>query len=176
MKRLSVLAMALCATAAVVLADNGEQHCTVGQPAPDFTLPDINGDDLHLADLSGRYRSTLILFWGIWCPYCREIMVQLKARYPELRAQGMEVIAVSIRESGAKVSLFVDKLNPEFSVLIDEWASLKDSYAIRDVPLAVILDQDQVVRAAVITTSAETIQSLIDQALAAHEPAATVPR
>jgi hypothetical protein len=66
------------------------------------------------------------------------------------------------------VALFIDKLDPPFPVLIDEWASLKDRYRIHDVPLAVILDREQVVQAAVITTSAEKIEVMIEQALGAE--------
>jgi peroxiredoxin len=136
-----------------------------------FVRP-VSAQELHLSDLRGRHRATLILFWGLWCPFCREIIVQLTARYPELRARDMAVIAVSMRESSAKVALFIDKLKPGFPVVIDEWGSLKERYAIRDVPLAVILDGDQVVQTAVITTSAEKVQTLIDQTLAADAPEA----
>jgi peroxiredoxin len=156
----------LCVASISVAAPSDDPSCLIGAPAPKIELPDVNGNPFRLSDHSGDEQALLIVFWGVWCPYCREIMVRLSRDYPSLKERGLEVIAISMRESAAKVALFIDKLAPAFPVLIDEWGSLKDHYLIRDVPLAVILDPDHVVQAAVITTSAEKVTTMIDKALA----------
>lgn len=146
-------------------APSDDPSCLIGHPAPAFQLPDINGNIFSLDDDEGDHQALLIVFWGVWCPYCREIMVGLSEQYEQLRARGLEVIAIGIRESRAKVGLFINQLQPGFRVLIDEWAELKDRYLIQDVPLAVILDRDHIVKAAVITTSADKVQAMIEEAL-----------
>lgn len=154
-----------CLALPVLAAPSDDPSCLVGEPAPVIELPDINGKTFRLADHVDDEAALLIVFWGVWCPYCREIMVRLTDEYAALEQRGLEVVAISMRESRSKVALFIDKLEPAFPVLIDEWASLKESYFIRDVPLALILDRDHTVQAAAITTSAEKVWSMIEQAL-----------
>lgn len=166
MRMLTGLALLLCFAPVVIAAPSDGPICLVGKPAPTFQLPDINGNIFSLDDdRGGDHQALLIVFWGVWCPYCREILVRLSEQYEPLRARGLEVIAIGIRESSAKVGLFINQLQPGFLVLIDEWAELKDRYLIQDVPLAVILDRDHVVRAAVITTSVDKVQAMIEEAL-----------
>ena len=165
MRLLIGLMLLLCYAPFLMAAPSNDPSCLVGNPAPAFQLPDINGKRFSLDDDQGDYQALLIVFWGVWCPYCREILVGLSEQYDQLRARGLEVIAIGIRESSAKVGLFINQLQPGFRVLIDEWAELKDRYLIQDVPLALILDRDHIVRAAVITTSAEKVQAMIDEAL-----------
>lgn len=43
--------------------------------APDFTLLDLNGEEVSLSDYRGQY--ALINFWGTWCKYCDAEMADL---------------------------------------------------------------------------------------------------
>jgi hypothetical protein len=38
----------------------------VGQPAPDFTLPDATGQPVHLAEFRGRQPVVLVFYRGYW--------------------------------------------------------------------------------------------------------------
>jgi peroxiredoxin len=64
MKRLALsLATALAVVAAPALA------ATVGQPAPDFSAPDLNGKPVKLSDFRGKF---VVLEWiNPECPYVR---------------------------------------------------------------------------------------------------------
>ncbi len=146
-------------------AQAGETIIKKGEKAPDFTLPDLNGQKYTLSMHTGEHKATLIIIWGVWCPYCRAIMVALKRDYPILKAAGMEIVSISIRESRNKVAMFIKQLEPSFIVLTDEWGDLKDSYQIRDVPRIVILDRGQTVETMANTTSVKMIKRLIAKAL-----------
>jgi peroxiredoxin len=66
-----------------------------GQLAPDFTLPDANGQPQTLASLLQHGPVVLTFYRGNWCPYCS---VQLRAYQqvlPELARYGATLVAVS---------------------------------------------------------------------------------
>ena len=47
-----------------------------GIEAPDFTLKDIEGNDLALSSLRGKY--VILDFWGSWCGWCIKGMPKMK--------------------------------------------------------------------------------------------------
>ena len=49
----------------------------VGEPAPDFSLPDLSGQTVSLADFRGD--ETLVLFWRPSCGFCQRMLEDLKA-------------------------------------------------------------------------------------------------
>ncbi len=136
-------------------------YIEVGKKAPDFTLPNLKGQDVNLQELISKEDHTLILIWGVWCPYCRGIMVDLKNSYLEYKKNGLELVGISIGESGFKVSLFIDQLQPGFPILLDEWAELREPYLLKDVPRVVLVDRQGIVCHTAITTSLEKIKTLL---------------
>lgn len=71
------------------------------QPAPDFTLPDAQGQPLTLSQLRGHY--VLLDFWASWCAPCRAENPTLRAAYQRFRDRGpgLVVLSVSVDESPA---------------------------------------------------------------------------
>lgn len=148
-----------------VLSQADQSIIEKGKKAPDFTLPDLKGEAYTLSSQIGEHKTTLLLIWGVWCPYCREIMVMLNKDYRRLKAAGMHIVTISIRESPKKVAMFVNKLKPDFIALTDEWGDLKTPYQIKDVPKIVILEKDHTVNSMAITTSAKKVESMIEKAM-----------
>jgi len=64
----------------------------VGKPAPAFTLEDLTGKKVSLANYKGK--ALLINFWATWCGPCKletPWIVQLREQYA---SQGFEVIGI----------------------------------------------------------------------------------
>jgi peroxiredoxin len=66
-----------------------------GEPAPDFTLPAVDGkDQVSLADYRGRSPVFLSLLIGLWCPFCRRQIARMGATEAKLKAVGVETLGI----------------------------------------------------------------------------------
>jgi len=95
MKKRSVLGIAWLALTAVVLAARSGYP-----PAPEFSLKDLEGKAISLADMKGKV--VFLNFWATWCPPCREEIPDFVAFYDQNSRRGVEIVGLS-----------VDKLSPE---------------------------------------------------------------
>ncbi len=88
-----------------------------GARAPDFTLPDQDGNDLSLADLRGE---TFVLYFypRADTPGCTTQACGVRDRSPEYEAVGVRVIGVS-PDTVEAVKKFADKFDLGFTLLAD---------------------------------------------------------
>ena len=71
----------------------------VGKPAPEFTLPDLEGNQIELSSMKGK---VLILdFWATWCPPCKEEVPHLVSLQSKYRDQGLQIVGLSLDKEGA---------------------------------------------------------------------------
>ena len=117
----------------------------VGEVAPDFTLPSLRGEPVHLADLRGR--PVLVNFWATWCPPCRAEMPDLDEVARENAAAGLVVLAVNLQEEPVAIASYLRTLGVGgVSALADPTGSVFRQYRVAGLPTTVALDRDGVVR------------------------------
>jgi peroxiredoxin len=81
----------------------------------DFTMKDMNGRDVRLADFKGKV--ILLDFWATWCVPCKyEIpgFVELQAQYG---SRGLQVIGVSVDDTIDKLEPFARQYNINYPIL-----------------------------------------------------------
>jgi peroxiredoxin len=109
--------------------------------APDFSLPDLDGNSRHLSSLRGKV--VLLHFWATWCPPCRAAMPSLEALYQEYKHQGFEVLAVaSDARGGEVVQPFVAKHRLTFLSLQDTNSHVTRLYGVTTLPTTYVLDRE----------------------------------
>lgn len=91
-------ALLLLSTPALfVTPDAAAAPPTVGQPAPQLIVPQLDGHEFDLGKLRGKV--VLVNVWATWCSPCRVEMPTLNAFYRRYRSRGLEVLGLSIDEA-----------------------------------------------------------------------------
>jgi peroxiredoxin len=137
--RKSIAPFALAAALLVLDSCNKDPGPIVGQPAPEFTLPTLDGSSKNLADYRGQV--VVLNFWATWCPPCIQEMPSLERLHEALANKGVAVIAVSVDERYSDIVEFVDTYRVTFDVLHDEGKKLSRKYQTFKYPETYILDR-----------------------------------
>ncbi len=100
----------------------------IGQPAPDFTLPDENGSPLTLSSLRGR-KVVLYFYPKDDAPGCTTQACGFRDQYPVIAAENAVVLGVS--PDGAKShGKFKAKQKLPFTLLSDEAHTVAELYGV----------------------------------------------
>jgi len=130
------------ANQAVLVADNapggdGGLHMSsplVGKPAPNFTLTNLKGDKVSLANYKGK--AVQINFWATWCAPCKietPWLVELEKQYAP---KGFEILGVSFDD--------LDKDDPK--LLAKEKIDIAKSVQQLGISYPVLLDGDSIAK------------------------------
>ncbi len=123
---------------------SGKPRLVKGVPAPNFTLPGLDGKMVSLDDYKGKV--VFLNIWATWCPPCVEEMPSMEKLYQALKGEAFEILAVSIDATGAKDVLpFMKKYKLSFPALTDNRGAIKKLYQTTGVPESIIIDKDGII-------------------------------
>lgn len=139
---IAAMLICLCATSVFAASPAGErQTLTPAQrpaPAPEFTLPDLDGKTHALADYRGKV--VVLNFWATWCPPCRYEMPSMQRAWEKVRDEGIVFIAVDVGEDSDTVFTFLADYPVEFPLLLDEEAKVIEQYPVTGLPTTYVID------------------------------------
>ena len=126
----------LLLSATTLVANAGS---AVTQPAPNFTLKTLEGEELTLANLKGNV--VLLNFWASWCSPCREEMPVLKKLHNRYEPDGLVLLGVNVEPDSKPALQTAAKLKVNFPVLLDQKQIVTELYQITAMPSTVIIDR-----------------------------------
>lgn len=114
------------------------------RPAPEISLNDPNGNELHLSDLRGKY--VLIDFWASWCAPCRKENPNVVRLYKKFKAKGFTVFSVSLDNDK---QAWVDAIqkdgliwNTHVSDLLQWESPMPELYGFQGIPHTVLINPE----------------------------------
>ena len=117
-----------------------------GMPFIDFSLPDLEGNEVKLSDLVGKSELLMIDFWASWCPDCRKENPSVVNTYINFHNLGFDVMSVSLDtdKDNWQAAIVADKLIWENHVSdLKGWSNAAaDIYAVVAIPSNVLLDRN----------------------------------
>ncbi|GAA3607895.1 thioredoxin-dependent thiol peroxidase [Microlunatus ginsengisoli] len=97
-----------------------------GDPAPAFTLPDADGNEVSLADFAGR-RVIVYFYPAAMTPGCTTQAVDFTAAMDELGDAGIAVLGIS-PDPQSKLAQFRNQQSVSFPLLSDEDKTVLGAY------------------------------------------------
>jgi thiol-disulfide isomerase/thioredoxin len=121
-----------------------------GQPFPALMVDKLDGTKAPLASLLTKGHKTLVNVWATWCIPCQKEMPELDKLYPQLKANKISLVGLSIDtdEDGKKgfqlVNEFLTKRKVSYPVAVIGETGGRQLYAVEDpaVPLSILLDEE----------------------------------
>lgn len=126
---------------------------SVGSEAPDFTLPGVDGQDYHLADLLANHKAVVVMFSCNHCPYVRAWEDRMIAIQRDYQPRGVTLVAINANDA----SRYPDDSFPHmreraaekgfnFPYLWDESQDVAQAYGATHTPHVFLVDGNGTVR------------------------------
>lgn len=113
------------------------------EPAPDFTLTDINGEEITLSELL-KNGPVYLECWDLPCINCIAELDALLPVYDSLAGRGLQIVALSVDKPSdeQRVRAFVKSKKWPYIVLLDQQQKVKKAYNIIIKPTAYLINTE----------------------------------
>ena len=113
----------------------------IGNLAPDFELPALDGKNLKLSDLRGK--AVLLNFWATYCGPCKIEMPWFVELQKEYGPQGFQIIGVAMDDASLEdIAKFAKEMGVNYPILLGK-ESVGQSYGgVSVLPTTFFLDRD----------------------------------
>jgi peroxiredoxin len=116
----------------------------LGERAPDFTLPTIDGKATSLSQFRGKI--VMVNFWQSSCPACVEETPYIQAVFDGWPSDKLEILAVSVGERAVFVQTFLDSKGLTFPTLLDSDEAVHNIYRVSSFPTTFFINADGIIK------------------------------
>ena len=117
----------------------------IGSLAPDFSVADLDGNPVRLADLRGR--PVIINFWASWCGPCVEEFPLLRDAAARHAGDGLVVIGIVWQDRSEAARDFMARNGATWVAAMDPGGRVARDYGMLGLPETYFIDRDGIIRA-----------------------------
>ena len=120
-----------------------EDPIEVGEIAPDFTAPGIDGSNITLSKITESNAVTLLDFWAAWCRPCRVENPNLVRLYKKYNQNGFDILGVSLDRTKEQWEQAIEDDNLLWTQVsnLSFWNDpVARRYSIRAIPQSYLID------------------------------------
>ncbi len=139
-----------CGAAALALAigrlfNTDAPAAGVGQPAPEFTAPALDGTK---SVSLGAYRGKVVFldFWASWCPPCLISLPLLEELRKQFPSDQFQILAVNVDQDPEKARKFLARTQVGYPSATDPKGRIPESFGIETMPTSFLIDRRGVIR------------------------------
>ena len=133
---------------AIALGCNREpaQRVVIGEPAPRYAATTLAGDSASTSALAGKV--VLLNVWATWCAPCRAEIPYLQSLYEQHRAEGLEIVGVSVDARGQESAIadFAKEFRMSYPIWRDPDERVQSLYMALGVPSSYLIDRAGILR------------------------------
>lgn len=132
--------------------------------APEFSLTDLNGQPLKLSSFHGKV--ILIDYWATWCAPCKIEIPRLIVLQNKYKAQGLQVIGLSMDDGPGPVRIFARELGINYPIALGNVKVAEAYGGVLGLPIAFLIDrQGRISRKLVGDAEMQSIESDVQKLL-----------
>jgi len=138
-----------------------------GQAAPEFTLKDLKGNEVRLADYKGKV--VVLNIFAHWCGPCRAEAPELeKDIWQAFREKEVVVLGVATwahDNPTKRAQDFAKEFKLTFPVLVDEKNEVSAQYKVHGVPTTFVIDKEGIIREVIVGADLKKLKQAIESLL-----------
>ena len=124
-----------------------------GDPAPDVTFTDLDGNPVRLADFRGKV--VFLDIWATWCGPCKMEMPHIEALHKELSPGGDVVFLAASSEPAETIKPFIKKAGYTFQVVRISQNDAVSLFNASNIPAGFVIDRNGMIRAHMVGVQSE---------------------
>jgi len=140
MKKLTTLFTSLTFILLALISINNAIDAAANDVAPDFTLTDLDGKTITLADFEGKV--IFVNFWATWCPPCRQEIPGFVEVYEKYKDKGFVIVGVAVSDKENKVIDYVKENDMTYPCAMGTNQIVQDYEPGNAIPATIVIDRE----------------------------------